>query len=73
MYHFRWIHDYQDACIDKLHGFIRGQASIEPAHPISLPLMDDVPVKGKVRKEHVPVCSVDTLRKQSREERSSHS
>ena len=30
--YFRWIHDYQDACVDKLEQFLRGEASVH-CHP----------------------------------------
>lgn len=26
----RWIHDYQDACVDKLERFLRGDLNIKP-------------------------------------------
>ena len=35
---FRWIHDYQDACVDKLELFLRtGQQEPMPVSPGSLP------------------------------------
>lgn len=32
--HFRWIHDYQDACVDKLERFMRGEAVPPRGDPI---------------------------------------
>ncbi|XP_052798105.1 NAD(+) hydrolase sarm1-like isoform X3 [Mya arenaria] len=56
----RWIHDYQDACIDKLHKFIKGQAAIEAARPLSLAQTWDT-VHEKVEKTLVPVVSLADL------------
>jgi len=31
----RWIHDYQDACVDKLERFMRGEGGLRGEHPLS--------------------------------------
>lgn len=31
---FRWIHDYQDACVDKLERFMRGEMNVRADGPI---------------------------------------
>ncbi|KAH9525801.1 hypothetical protein Btru_002393 [Bulinus truncatus] len=31
----RWIHDYQDACVDKLEQFLRGETNAQQRHPAS--------------------------------------
>lgn len=33
----RWIHDYQDACVDKLERFLRGDLNIKPSLATSQP------------------------------------
>ncbi|XP_049851844.1 NAD(+) hydrolase sarm1 isoform X3 [Schistocerca gregaria] len=33
----RWIHDYQDACVDKLERFLRGEMSVRADGPGSVP------------------------------------
>ncbi|BFZ18626.1 hypothetical protein BsWGS_21665 [Bradybaena similaris] len=30
----RWIHDYQDACVDKLEKFLRGEPNPQQRHPV---------------------------------------
>lgn len=33
-YIFRWVHDYQDACVDKVEKFLTGEKSpIQKTHP----------------------------------------
>ena len=51
---FRWIHDYQDACVDKLERFLRGEkkgilhaSSQEDSSPYGPPHGSDPVVKQK--------------------------
>ena len=32
---FRWVHDYQNACVDKLERFLRGEAFLRATHGIN--------------------------------------
>ena len=32
---FRWIHDYQEACVDKLEKFIHGEINPQDRHPLT--------------------------------------
>jgi len=62
----RWIHDYQDACIDKLNKFITGQTPIEPSRPLNFEnggSSDDLKDLSHGKKL-VRVCSVASLRKE---------
>ena len=37
---FRWVHDYQDACVDKVEKFLRGE---------KIPHMEKIPSQGSIQ------------------------
>lgn len=39
---FRWVHDYQDACVDKVEKFLRGE---------KMPHMDKVPSQSSLQSD----------------------
>lgn len=62
---FRWIHDYQDACIDKLNSFIHGLTPIEPAEPINQKGVDQSVLRHPPGKRLVRICSLASEREAS--------
>lgn len=44
----RWIHDYQDACVDKLERFMRGELNMRGDRPLGVGTMSNSSKAGDV-------------------------
>ncbi|CAD7083016.1 unnamed protein product [Hermetia illucens] len=51
----RWIHDYQDACVDKLERFMRGELNTRPCGPLRGDATPSTPSTASTTRNNPPI------------------